>query len=197
MPEIPLATPAQLESATQGRIKATDDWVPEALAAASQAIRNECGWHIAPPREETVTMDGRGGRILFLPSLHVTDISSITAAGAALVEANDDFEWSYNGIVERGLSSSTYDYVTWPRKRRSVTVTFEHGHNLDEVPEVIGLCCTIAARTIVALMARGAVGESAGSNNVQLGRADDVAAATTVLPHERRTLKPYILPERA
>ena len=52
---------------------------PDAVLAAAEAVRSYCGWHIAPAVEETVTLDGSGGRHLLLPSLHVTEVSEIVA----------------------------------------------------------------------------------------------------------------------
>lgn len=85
-------------------------------AAATSAIRRYCGWHIAPEATETLTLDGPGGSLLRLPSLHVTDVVSVTNDSVAVT----DPEWSANGLI-RGC---------WTSKFRGVVVTFTHGYQV-------------------------------------------------------------------
>ena len=92
---------------------------PAAVAAAEAMVRSYCGWHIAPSETHTVTLDGKGGSTLFLPSLHVTAITSITVDGTLL--AATGYEWSETGQVNR-------KYGAWPRKLRSIVVVFTHGY---------------------------------------------------------------------
>lgn len=85
-------------------------------AAACSAIRRYCGWHIAPEVTATLTLDGPGGSLLRLPSMHVTDVLSVTNDGDAVT----DPEWSANGLI-RGC---------WTSKFRGVVVTFTHGYEV-------------------------------------------------------------------
>src|SRR5699024_12271535 len=62
-----------------------DKWIQEGnmadfgaadlVAAATQAIRDYCGWHVAPVEEETLALDGTGTDTLLLPSRLVVDVT--------------------------------------------------------------------------------------------------------------------------
>lgn len=95
------------------------EYNPEDVSAASALIRAYCGWHIAPSITETITLDGKGGSILVLPSLRVTAITTVVADGVTL--AASAYSWSQSGLVERVGGC-------WPRKLRSIAVTFTHGY---------------------------------------------------------------------
>lgn len=92
---------------------------PDAVKAAEAMVRAYCGWHIAPAVTETLTLDGKGGAILVLPSLRVTAITAVVADGVTLAAAA--YSWSQSGLVERVGAD-------WPRKFRSVAVTLTHGY---------------------------------------------------------------------
>ena len=191
MAYVSLASGANLEAATKGRILADAPWVAESLAAATQAVRNACGWHVGPPRVETdLRLDGSGSRIQRLPSLHVTAIATLNDNGVDLIP-DVDFDWSENGVLERGR---------WSRKRRGITVTFTHGHALEDIPDVVNLVTVIAARAVASARSGGAVREQAGSNSIELAKIGGFISApinATVLSHELILLEPYILPQEA
>lgn len=187
--EVLLATPAQLQTATRGRINANDPYVYEALAAATWAIRSECGWHIGPVRSETLTVDGSGGTLQLVPSLRVTAVTSVTDNGT-LLTVDTDFDWSQNGVLERVSGE-------WSRKRRGVVVTLTHGFDLSDIPDVVNLAITLAARTVTAKRAAGAVREQAGQSSVDIAKIGgfvSVAADATVLDHEKPVLRRYKIP---
>lgn len=90
-----------------------------------------CGWHIAPSRTVTLRLDGSGARSILLPSLHVTDVASVSSDGVVLDP--DRYDWSEAGIVElRGGCFTS--------RLRGVSVTFTHGYDTmpPEVQAVIG-----------------------------------------------------------
>lgn len=86
-----------------------------------EAVRAYCGWHIAPSVTETVTVDGSGMHIVFLPTLHLTGITSITNDSQAfdLTDA-DSWDWTTYGAVR--LIEQVF---TW--RMSGVTVEFTHG----------------------------------------------------------------------
>jgi hypothetical protein len=196
-----LATAAQLESATQGRIRATDPFVEEALGAATEAVRSVCGWHVGPTRtEKGLLLDGRGGSIITLPSLHVTGVASVIDNGVTdpvpLIEGTD-FSWSENGILERLCAGYPSTSLCWSRKRRAIEVTFSHGYDLSQIRGVMLLVCTVAARSITAAKMAGYVREQAGTNQAELGKVGGLVSApinAALLDHEVRTLRNYIIP---
>lgn len=92
-----------------------------AWGAACAAVRAYCGWHIAPSVAEEVTIDGSGGSVEFLPTLHLTALTSITSDGSTV----PDPEWSEAGMVRKGSGC-------WTRKYRGVVAEITHGY--DECP---------------------------------------------------------------
>ena len=134
-------------------IGAAPNFTDEQLDIAVAIARSYCRWHIAPVRTETITLDARGGDLLVVPSLAVVDIDSIEIDGTEVT----DFEWSTNGTVERCAG--------WPRKRRSVAVTLDHGH--PECPdEVVGVIAAIASKLPLSI---GGDGVEVGVVEEQLG----------------------------
>lgn len=104
----------------RSKIDAFEDGDPEFfIAAAEQSVRTYCGWHIAPSL--TIT-DGRyrsGERgLVILPSLHVTDVASVSVDGRVL--GTTEYDWEPCGFISRRVPS-------WPRDPY-VTVSFTHGY---------------------------------------------------------------------
>jgi hypothetical protein len=95
----------------------------DAWASAVAQIRGYCGWHIAPEVTETLTLDGPGGYELFLPTLRLVDLVSITNDGSAVTEP----QWSRSGRVGAGYWSC------WTWKMRGVVAEITHGY--EEWPE--------------------------------------------------------------
>ena len=105
------------------------------VAAATQAIRDYCGWHVAPVQEDTLTLDGTGTDTILLPSRLVVNVVSVKIRGEELPE--DSYEWSTIGALRR-LNG------VWPTAYRSVEVTLEHGFtNMSVLADVVG---SIASR---------------------------------------------------
>lgn len=95
--------------------------------AAWEAIQSECGWHIAPLKTETITLDTNGSASLILPTLKVTNVSQVLLHG---VDVTDQVSWSASGALRLGRG-----HRAWPRAFRSVEVTFTHGY--EEIPRVL------------------------------------------------------------
>ncbi|NKS73131.1 hypothetical protein GS966_20035 [Rhodococcus hoagii] len=86
------------------------------LAAVVSAVRGFCGWHIAPSRRETLTIDGNGSSALLLPSLHITEVHSVRENGGEL----DDVQWSEKGMLRHP--------TLWTDRWRGVEVDLTHGY---------------------------------------------------------------------
>lgn len=104
--------------------------------AAQSAIRRHCGWHVAPSHTETLRIDAYGGRTLHLPTKHVTDIETLTIDGRDVLSRCD---WSQAGTMQL---RNGY----WPDRPGAVDVTFTHGWDIDDVPEVAALILAIGKR---------------------------------------------------
>lgn len=148
------------------------------LLQAEATVRAHCGWHIAPPRTETLVLDGSASPVLTLPTLHLTDVSAVAVDGVALI-AGTEFAWSSSGYLLRLAEA------VWPWKPRSIVVTITHGHPTAP-PEVASVVQAIAARM--------------GSNTA--GLASKTAGpfsetyATEMFGYERAALDRHRLPAR-
>lgn len=178
----PLATTAQYEQLVGPPPAGLD--LTELLAAASDLIRTECGWHIAPVIAEEVKVDGPGGGTLMLPTLRLVDVTSIDNAGTTVDPL--DAEWSESGFLRKA--------GCWTSKLRGVTVSISHGY--DTAPAgLIALACTVAARAAVS--PSGVVREQVGSVALTYSQVGfNVAGGTALLKHEIEYLAKYKLPPR-
>lgn len=149
----------------------------DAYLAACASIRGECRWHIAPSLTETVTLDGDGSGVAFLPSLLVTAVQSITVDGIALTEV--DQLWSAAGII-------TGVYST---RMRGIVVTFTHGYA--ECPaELLTIAYGMAA---AGATQRLAAQERSGAEQVTWSQAA-LAGATGIPEWHRSTIARYRIP---
>src|SRR5690349_614831 len=102
------------------------DLVPtdeDRLDQAEALVRSYCGWHIAPTREDTYTVRTYASANIFLPSLHVTEVTSVTEAGTALA-LGDEYLWlAPSGIISRRS-----------RWANDAEVVVEFVHGFDEIP---------------------------------------------------------------
>lgn len=156
----------------------------ERLLQAEALVRSYCDWHIAPSREETVTIRAWGGNTLALPSLYVTAIESVTEGGAELVR-DDGYVW-----LAPASSLARYSWG-WDT---DVVVTFTHGY--DEPPaEVTAIVQAVAQRALdnPGSRPRDQVGPFAESYS-QVGF--NQAPALALLDAEKSALARYRIPPR-
>lgn len=110
------ATPAELASFLQRDLDTATATL--ALENASQQIRDYVGWSVSEEVDREVTLDGTGGPYLWLPTKHLTDVSTVVENGVTLTVV-DDFDWSSRGYLIRS--------GRWTCRPRAVVVTFTHG----------------------------------------------------------------------
>ena len=111
-----------LSDYTQGRLDADADETAEILERSLAEVRRWCGWHVTPVlTDQQITLDGPGGRLLWLPSLRVVDLTAVTEDGVALNVT--ELEWSHNGLVRKPITAPY-----WTEKFRGITVTISHGY---------------------------------------------------------------------
>ncbi|WP_194385362.1 hypothetical protein [Microbacterium luteum] len=143
------------------------------LKAAHGAVRRFCGWHVAPTITETITLDGRGGADVLLPSLRVVELTSVLNDG---VDVTANVDTSRAGILRLVEG-------TWTDRLGRITVTLTHGYDLDEVPEVAAIIAGVAKRGPNA----GRVDASESVNGSSRGGVLDRGAPISI---------PLLLPER-
>jgi hypothetical protein len=143
----------------------------DAWAATVAEVRAFCGWHIAPEVTETLTLDGPGGYVLVLPTLHLVDLVSVTNDGTAVT----DPEWSRSGMVR------TY---CWTRKYRGVVAEITHGYE-EWPPELL---------SVMTEMASTGTSEWSGVKAVTSGPHQVTFETSSVSSTSREVLGRYQLP---
>lgn len=142
--------------------------VEAALAAASQAVRNYCGWHITPSLECTAHPVG-GGFIAKLPAGYVSEITSISENGAEL--NSDAYEWRSDGLLKRKGQR-------WACNWDGIEAEYTAGYDADAVPDLVEAVCSIASGVLS--VSAGVVSESADGVAVSYSAsASSIAAALT------------------
>lgn len=148
------------------------------VEAATQAIRDYCGWHVAPAIDATITLDGTGTDTVLLPSRRVLSVASVTVDGTALDATA--FEWSADGILRRRDRC-------WPDRYRAVTVDLRHG--FESMAVLADIVASIAAR--VKIDPTGALAnQRAGTQSVGFMAG---ASGGGLMQSEKDRLEPYRL----
>lgn len=107
---------------TEGRL-ADDARTELLLTAAVAAAQRYCGWHVTPSRSDTITVDGHGRGLILLPTMHMTELTSLTEDGETVDLST--VSWAPRGVIVRNRPFS--------QKLSGITVEFVHGY--DEVPD--------------------------------------------------------------
>lgn len=92
------------------------DYEDAALAAA----RRYCGWCVTPPETVTITVDGPGGRVLSLPTLHLTTLSAVSENGVALNVSDLLVSVDRGQVVKKSGAC-------WTSNPGGISVTMTHG----------------------------------------------------------------------
>lgn len=91
----------------------------QAISAALAAVQSYCGWHIAPSATATVSVWSSDGCSVFLPTMNLTAVTTVTQDAVVLGSTTYTFE-SY-GVIRR-TSGNAFGTST------RVTVAFTHGY---------------------------------------------------------------------
>lgn len=129
------ATPTELAGFLQQDLDTYS--ATQALDIASQAIRDHCGWAITQQAGAVETLDGSGGRSVWLKTKLLTAVTSVTELGITLT-VTSGFDWTDTGqLIRVGRC--------WTCRPRSVVVTYTHGYAT--VPDSVkGVCLALAGR---------------------------------------------------
>lgn len=150
-----------------------------ALLAASQAVRNYCGWHICPSLECTAYPVG-GAKLLKLPAGHVSEIKSVTEDGVVLVPSQ--YEWRRDGLMRRT------QFKQWSHKWGGIEVVYKAGYDADAVPDLSEAVCAIAAGVLA--VSAGVTSESADGVSISYSQsASSIAAGLTY--QQKASLEAY------
>ena len=149
--------------------------VGAALAAASQTVRNYCGWHICPSLTCTANPEG-GSRVLTLPAAYVSKINSITENTAAVT----DYKLRKDGLIKRETQ--------WCPEWGAITVNYDAGYEEEAVPDLVEAVCAITSGVLS--VSAGVISESADGVSISYSAsASSIAAALT--SQQKSALEPY------
>lgn len=155
-----------------------DERLASAIESASASIRNACGWHIAPSMPCRVTLDGDGGRNVFLPTNHLTGIESVEVGGAP----TEDYQWSRLGQVR--LSRPL------PCDLQAATVEYVAGYDATTLPDLAEAVAAVVVHRIA--LSYGVTSETAGGVSVSYAQSAAYGGATASLTDsERAAIAPY------
>lgn len=166
----------------------------DATARAEAEVRAYCGWHIAPEQTETLTLDGPGGPLLVLPSLHVVSVTSVAENGVELDPAG--YAWSAAGVVRRTSSAATWNgyygpgWTGWTDTLRGIAVTLTHGYASMPL-DVQSVIDRLAARSVEDPSQYSQVGAVAYATG-----ADGLPASGSLTALDQAVLDRYRLPPR-
>ena len=153
--------------------------VAPALMAASQAVRNACGWHVTPSLECTAHPNG-GAPVLRLPAGYVSGITSITEDGETV--SADEYRLRSDGLVKRAYPHKWMD--AW----NAIEVVYTAGYDSDAVPDLVEAVVSIAAGVLS--VSAGVISESADGVSISYSaNASSIAAALTA--QQQAALAPY------
>lgn len=147
--------------------------------AASEAIRDYCGWHIAPCLTETITLDGNGHHKIFLPTRHLVEVDALTIDGKKI--APEEYRFSQAGWI--ALKNSCF-----PRAERAVTVTIKHGFS--HAPAVSAVAEAIIARAKMSPTGN-IISQRAGTQSVSFASSGGQVIGFGLLQAEKELLNPY------
>lgn len=178
-----IIAPADIESASKGQIKASDPRVASMCLAVSSAIRDYCGWHIAPVltcRYATELTD----RIMYLPAVGVRGIKSVSIDGKNIPV--DTIEYKTSGLV-RLSNLASREGSKWG----SAVVEYEAGFaNAEALVSQIAAQIALNALTATA----GVRSESAGQVSLTYNTTGDgITGGVSLLSRDASLLAPYRL----
>lgn len=173
----PIVTLEEFQARTANAYTQTDK-ITAALAGASAVVRNACGWHVAPSMPCRATMDG-GERRTFLPSMFVTNVSSVAVQGE---DVTDACEWSRLGELR------IHAYV--PDRLRAVVCEYVAG--VEAMEDLKALVTSVVQRAVG--VTYGVSSETAGGVSITYGSGAVAGAGGVLLtPADVAALAPYML----
>lgn len=140
------------------------------VRSASESVRAEAGWHIAPEVSETLVIDSPGGRVLMLPTLRVVEVAEVRDLTGGAPRVVGGWRLSQAGMLS--LAGG------WPAGFGAIEVDLTHGY--ESCPaDLLGI---VAERSLRTAKDSTVVQESLGSRSVSYR---DAPLASSVLSRYR------------
>ena len=179
----PLITPQQLHEATGGRFGPGTPGVESVLDGVSSAIRDACGWHIAPALEVQERASGPG-RVIALHTLMMRGDPDVTESGVEL--GPGEFEWDPRGLIRRAC------FRQWPPVWGSVVIDYVSGLDLSMAPGLASVAAQVASNALAA--PAGVQSEQAGDVSISYNQtASGVSGGVRLLDSDLSILRIYTL----
>lgn len=106
------------------------------LTAALAVARREVGWHVSPVRlADSITMDGPDSRILWLPTLKLVALTSITEDGTLLASSAYKPSVGDGPGLPRRAAVRKVSRGYWSCEYSAVTVVMDHGYTEAEAAD--------------------------------------------------------------
>lgn len=180
----PLIDAASFVAMNGAAFAITDDRIEATIASVSAAVRNACGWHIAPSLPCSCDTHAEG-RAFSLPAMGVSSVDAIEVHGEA-IDA-DTYEWRRDGMVRR------VPPFRWPHAWRSIHVEFTAGYDATASADLAAVVSQIAANQLAA--APGVRREQAGGVSIDYNsNGSGGAGGVSLLDRDIALLAPYMLP---
>lgn len=146
-----------------------------AVLTAGEALRSAVGWHIAPVRTETLTIDAQGGTALMLPTLRLVDVTEVR-------DVSGD-----TPVVLTGWRKSAAGFLTrpggWPAGPETIEVDIEHGYD----------SCPLELLPVLARRVRDGAATSAGQLRLGSLSVGTTSVGTTVTAQDEAVIRRYSL----
>lgn len=149
-----------------------DTATESALDAASAAIRNLCGWHVAPNIECHAELTAEG-RLVRIPARLLTAVHSVEDGGALLTDG--EFEAHQNGLLRRTC------FKSWAKGWQAVKVDYHAGYDVAVCPDLLDIVVRIADG--VASIPMGVASETAGNVSISYSATASAVAAQQALAY--------------
>lgn len=124
------ATPAEMAERSQGAIAATHPFVQKELNAATAAIRNYCGWHIAGREQVEYRRNGPFSDAVWLPAMQIVTFDEGEINGATVdtdgVEFDSNTGWT-NLCGRKVAVKFTAGFTTVPADLVTLTLELASG----------------------------------------------------------------------
>lgn len=168
-----------------GRDVSADDGAALAVAAANQAVQTLTEQAFTAGTA-TVSLDGTGSDILYLPERPVNTVGTVTVNG----EEETDFTYTTAGaLIRTSEDDPTFSTFTeqpsayWPQGRQNIEVTYTHGGT---VPDDVRMVAVMIAYRLVTQ--GGAIQEQVGdvSKRYAAAAGDLTAGEQAILRKYRR-----------
>ena len=175
----PLLSVEDFNAMTGGAHSGNTDRLRAALEAASQAIRNYCGWHISPSLDCKAYTEG-DGKLIKLPASYVSEIKSVIEDGVELTSG--EYEWRFDGLLRRAC------FRNWSGRWNAIEIDYTAGYDIAAVPDLAEAVRAIT-ESVLAVSA-GVMSESADGVSISYSvNASSIAAALT--PQYKYALEIY------